>query len=66
MMAMVVGLIFILLGLWGIITWRDSFLMVLKGIVPLMLVCGGLLSLIAGVTAIKDKISAPKVENKSE
>ena len=66
MMAVIVGLIFALLGLWGIIHWWGSFVEVLKGSVPVMFLCGGLLAIIAGITAIRDKISTPKSESKTE
>jgi hypothetical protein len=58
MLAVIVGLVFVALGLWGVIAWWTSFLVILKGLVPVMLACGGLLAVIAGVTSIRDSMEA--------
>ena len=58
------GLISIILGIWGIITWWYSFVMLLKGSVPPILILGGLAALFAGVSEIKDCMQAKKEEKK--
>ena len=62
------GLISIILGMWGIMTWWDSFVMLLKGSVPPILILGGLAALFAGISEIKDCMQAKKeeVKNKEE
>ena len=44
--------------------WFELWLVV-KGILPAMLVGGGLVAIIAGVSSIKDKIAAKKEEAKA-
>ena len=66
MLALIVGLVFSAIGLVGIVKWFDSFKDVLKGSIPAMLLCGGLLAIIAGITSIKDSIEAKKLEQEKQ
>jgi len=66
MLAVIVGAIFMLLGLWGVITWWSSFLVVLKGLVPAMIVCGGFLAVVAGVTSMRDSMKAQVTQKDSD
>lgn len=47
-----------LIGLIALIKWWDNFLVLLKGTIPLFLIFGGIIAIIAGVSEIKDIISA--------
>ena len=58
MLAIVVGLVFIVLGLWGVVCWWTDFLMMMRGSMPVMIVFGGSLAVIAGITSIKDSLEA--------
>jgi len=60
------GLISIIVGLWGLITWWYSFVILLKGSVPAILILGGLAALFAGISEIKDCAQAKKEECKSK
>ena len=60
------GLISIILGIWGLITWWYSFVILLKGSVPSILILGGLAALFAGVSEVKDCMQAKKEETKSK
>jgi hypothetical protein len=62
MMALIVGLIICVLGAWGLVHWFGPFKEVVKGLVPVMLVCSGLLAVIAGITSVKDAAEAKKLE----
>lgn len=62
MVALIIGLIVIILGVIGIITWVKDFIVVLRGAVPAMFLCGGLLAVIAGITSIKDAAEVKKME----
>jgi hypothetical protein len=62
--SIVIGAIVALLGLWGIIGWWCDFLTVLKGSVPAMLIFGGAIAVIAGLSEIKDEAAAKKTEEK--
>jgi hypothetical protein len=69
MLAVITGLAFVVLGLWGILGWWSDFAMFLRGSVPFMLFVGGLLAVIAGVTSIKDSLdakNAPEAEEKKD
>ncbi len=46
---LILGLAAIVLGLWGIFGWWDSFGMVLRGLIPLMLLIGGLIAAGVGI-----------------
>jgi hypothetical protein len=59
------GLISIVLGAWGLITWWYSFVMLLKGCVPPILILGGLAALFAGISEMKDCCQAKKEEAKA-
>ncbi len=58
MLAVITGLVFIVLGLWGILGWWSDFLSFLRGSVPFMLFVGGLLAVVAGVTSIRDSLES--------
>ncbi len=45
---LIVGLIFLALGAWGIITWWDDFGELLRGVIPLLLVLVGLAAIGSG------------------
>ena len=66
MVALVIGVVIAVLGVVGIFRWTTAFVIVLKGSVPIMLVCGGLLAVIAGITSIKDSIEAKKLEQEKK
>jgi hypothetical protein len=66
MLAVIIGLVFMLLGLWGVIAWWGAFIVVLKGLVPAMIVCGGFLAVIAGVTSIRDSMESRAAVKESE
>jgi len=49
-----------LIGLWTLASWWWSFVELLKGSVPCFLIFGGLIALFAGVSELKDELSAKK------
>jgi hypothetical protein len=58
MLAILFGLIFIVFGLWGIVRWLPDVMMIVRGMAPAMLCCGGLLAVIAGIASIRDDMEA--------
>lgn len=54
MLAIVFGLMFIVLGLWGIIHWLPDVMVIVRGLAPAMFCSGGLLAVIAGIASIRD------------
>lgn len=59
-LGVIIGAIIVLLGLKGVICWWNDFLVVLRGSVPAMLIFGGAIAVIAGLSEIRDEISAKK------
>jgi len=47
------GGIAIVIGIVGLINWWDSFAVILKGALPVILLLGGIVSLTAGISEIK-------------
>ena len=62
MMALVGGLISLVLGLIGIITWWSYFIKALAAGVPVMLILGGALATYLGIEELKDKKAAESFE----
>ena len=58
------GLVSIIIGIWGLISWWYSFVILLKGSVPAILILGGLAALFAGISEVKDSMQAKKEEVK--
>lgn len=58
------GLISIIVGIWGLVSWWYSFVILLKGSIPPILMLGGLAALFAGISEIKDCMQAKKEEVK--
>jgi len=50
----------IIIGILGLTLWWDPFLAILKGGVPILLLLGGSISLIAGISEIKEASKAKK------
>ena len=48
------GGIAIILGLLGVIFWWDYFIAILKGGIPVILLLGGIIVLVAGINEIKE------------
>ena len=62
MLAIIVGLVFAVLGVWGVVCWWCDFMTVLKGLVPFMIFVGGCISIVAGFTAIRDAMDDAKLK----
>ena len=60
--SIIVGAIVALLGLIGFISWWGSFLVVVKGTLPAMLIFGGIIAVIAGLSEMKDEAAAKEKE----
>ncbi len=60
MIAMFIGVVFIGLGILGLIYWFQEFLFLLRAFGPISLFFGGLVSVIAGVESIQSRRSSVK------
>lgn len=62
MIALIVGIVFLVLGVLGLIFWWTKFVIVLAGSLPPIFVLSGLAALALGISQIRDKIAAKKEE----
>jgi len=60
------GIVSIIVGIWVLIScgWWSSFVTLLKGSVPPILILGGLAAFFAGISEVKDSMQAKKEEVK--
>lgn len=63
-LSLIVGGVVSLVGLLGLVGWWRDFLTVLKGSIPAMLIFGGIIAVVAGLSEIKDEAAFKKTENK--
>ena len=65
MLVIIFGLLFAIMGLWGVLTWWSDFVIMLKGFAPFMLFCGGIIAIIVGISTISDSLKKGS-ENREE
>jgi len=61
------GIVATAIGVVLLILWIKDFVTVIKGGIPICLICGGILAIIIGISTIKEKIAekaAAKEESK--
>ncbi len=61
MLATTVGIAFVLLGSWGMIHWGQELIFVLKGLLPISLVLGGVVAAIVGIASLKPSAELQKL-----
>ena len=61
--SIIVGSCVTILGVLGVIVWHSDFITIIKGSIPVILVFGGVIAVIAGLTELKDEAAA-KVKSK--
>ena len=55
MISIFVGLLFIGVGFWGLLSWYTDLWIVVKGLGPVSLLLGGIIGVMAGVTSLRDR-----------
>jgi len=55
-LSLLVGAIVSLVGLILLVAWWYEFLFVLRGVIPVMLIFGGIIAVIAGLAELKDTL----------
>jgi len=60
----IAGAVVALLGVVGLINWWGLFIVLLKATVPILLIFGGVIAVIAGTSEIKDELASKKEESK--
>lgn len=53
MLAILIGLVFVGLGLWGIGVWFEDLLFLLKSIGPISFTLGGMVAIISGFGSLR-------------
>ena len=56
------GIVAIILGVLGLIKWWLLFLKALAALVPFILVVGGVLAVIVGISSVKERIEEKREE----
>lgn len=59
-LSIVIGAIVAFVGLVLLIAWWYEFLFILRGFLPAILIFGGVIALIAGVSELKDTLKSKK------
>ena len=62
MISMLFGIVAAACGLWGIFTWWNELLLLLKGLLPISLFFSGIVALIVGVS----RLNAPPPKTKDD
>lgn len=65
MTALAGGIVALILGIIGLIVWWGSFLILLKGGIPVILILGGALATYLGVEELKDKRASEDFDTES-
>jgi hypothetical protein len=60
------GIVALIIGVVGLIGWWADFLKVLRGIIPIILILGGVLATYLGIEEVKTASSAKKEETAKE
>lgn len=57
MTAVVIGILFIVLGAYGLLSWFHDFVTVLRGFIPFSILVGGLVAVVSGISSLRPKRS---------
>lgn len=60
MLALLIGLVFVVCGLWGLFVWWCDFVAVARGLFPILFAVGGLIAVIAGATSMSEQGPTPE------
>jgi FtsH-binding integral membrane protein len=60
------GIVALIMGFLGLFFWWSEFLMVLRGVVPIIFVLGGVLFIYQGIQHTKTTTASPTGEEKKE
>ena len=63
-LSIIIGGVVAALGLIGLLAWKHDLGVMLRGTVPAMLIFGGVIAVIAGVSELKDEAASKKEEKK--
>jgi hypothetical protein len=55
MIAVLVGLVFVVAGAWGIARWFSDFVLVVRGLGPVSVLLGGLVAVVTGFSSLQPR-----------
>lgn len=58
MMSLIIGVVTVGLSVWGLVAWRAEFFFLLKGLLPVCFLMGGLMAVVAGIASFGGKRAA--------
>jgi len=59
-LSIAIGALVAFIGLVLLITWWYEFLFILRGVIPVLLILGGVVALFAGISELKDTMKREK------
>lgn len=62
MKALIIGIVFSVIGIVALVAWKVDVWTVIKGLIPLFLIMGGIIAIVAGVSSIKEEKEIKKEE----
>jgi hypothetical protein len=63
-LSIIIGALVALLGLVLLGAWWTDFVIVIRGLIPVMLIFSGVIAAIAGVSELKDELTSGKEKKK--
>ena len=66
MKILVGGIVAVILGVLGLIAWWPEFWQVVKGVIPIVLVIGGIMGIYLGIEEVKASASSKKEETEKK
>ena len=55
-LSVILGMIAVFLGVWGLVAWWSAFVQILKGCVPALLILIGGIAVFLGIVELKDSL----------
>lgn len=59
-LGIIIGIVFVVLGFRGLCFWRGDFLTIVRGCLPVILIAGGAIAAISGISEIQDERSSKR------
>lgn len=53
MISTLIGILFVVIGFMGTLRWAEEFAVILRGLIPVSLILGGLVGILAGVSSLQ-------------
>ncbi|MFH1798203.1 MAG: hypothetical protein ABH844_02495 [Candidatus Omnitrophota bacterium] len=57
-LSLLIGVVVITLGVCLLVLWRNEVLFILKGVIPGVMILGGVIALLSGISEFKDTLKS--------